>query len=63
MISYHKYKYFIVFVDDRSGAMFTFNLKHKSDTFTAMKAFEAYVRIQQGKTIKRWHFDAVRATL
>jgi len=38
--------------------MFTFNLKQKSNTFTAMKAFEAYVRIQQGKTIKRWHFDA-----
>jgi len=29
--------------------MFTFNLQQKSDTFIAMKAFKAYVRIQQGK--------------
>jgi len=58
MISYHKFKYFIIFVDDGSGSVYTFNLQQKSDTFTAMKAFEAYVRIQQGKTIRRWHFDA-----
>jgi len=58
MISYHKYKYFIIFVDDQSGSMFTFNLRQKSNTFIAMKAFEAYVRIQEGKTIRRWCFDA-----
>jgi len=58
MILYHKYKYFIIFVNDQSGSMFTFNLQQKSDTFVAMKAFKAYVRIQQGKTIRRWCFDA-----
>jgi len=38
--------------------MFTINLHQKSDTLEAMKNFEKYVRIQQGKTIKWWCFDA-----
>jgi len=38
--------------------MHSINLKKKSDAIIAMKHYEAYVRIQQQKTIKRWHFDA-----
>jgi len=58
VLLYHKYKYFIVFLDDRLGFMHLINLKKKSDTIVAMKHYEAYVRIQQQKTIKRWCFDA-----
>jgi len=34
------------------------NLKKRSDAIIAMQHYEAYVRVQQGKTIKRWHFNA-----
>jgi len=36
---YHKYRYFIVFLDNQSGFMFTINLCQKSDTLEAMKNF------------------------
>jgi len=38
--------------------MHLINLKKKSDAIVAMKHYEAYVRIQQQKTIRRWCFDA-----
>jgi len=43
--SYHKYKYFVVFLDDQSRFIFTFNLHQKSDTLEAIKNFKKYVRI------------------
>jgi len=46
VLLYHKYKYFIVFLDDWLGFMHLINLKKKSDTIIAMKHYEAYVRIQ-----------------
>jgi len=52
--SYHCFKYFIVFIDDKSSHMWTANLRRKSDASKAIKKFEAMARIQHGTTIKRW---------
>jgi len=52
--SYHRFKYFIVFTDDKSSHMWTANLRKKSDASKAIKNFEAMARIQHGATIKRW---------
>lgn len=56
--SYHKYKYFIVFVDDKSLAYWIQCLKLKSDATKAITNFEALVRVQYKSTIRRWHIDA-----
>jgi len=55
--SYHRFKYFIVFIDDKSLHMWTANLRRKSDASKAIKNFEAMARIQHGATIKRWQID------
>jgi len=52
--SYHRFKYFIVFIDDKSLHMWIANLKKKSDVSKAIKNFKAMARIQHGATIKRW---------
>jgi len=52
--SYHQFKYFIVFIDDKSLHMWTSNLRKKSDASKAIKNFEAMAWIQHGATIKRW---------
>jgi len=51
---YHRFKYFIVFIDDKSLHMWMANLRKKSDVSKAIKKFEAMARIQHGATIKRW---------
>ena len=56
--SYHKYKYFIVFVDDKSSAYWIQCLKLKSDTSKAITNVEALVRVQYKSMICRWHIDA-----
>jgi len=55
--SYHWFKYFIVFIDDKSSHMWTANLRKKSDASKAIKNFEAMARIQHGATINRWQID------
>jgi len=55
--SYHRFKYFIVFIDDKFSHMWTANLRKKSDVSKAIKNFEAMARIQHGATIKRWQID------
>jgi len=55
--SYHWFKYFIVFIDDKSLHMWTANLRKKSDAFKAIKNFKAMARIQHGTTIKRWQIN------
>jgi len=55
--SYHRFKYFIVFIDDKSSHMWMANLRKKSDVFKAIKSFEAMARIQHGATIKRWRIN------
>jgi len=52
--SYHQFKYFIVFIDDKSLHMWMANLRKKSDASKAIKNFKAMARIQHGATIKRW---------
>jgi len=39
--SYHKFKHFIVFIDDKSLHMWMANLRKKSDASKAIKNFEA----------------------
>lgn len=56
--SYHKYKYFIVFVDDKTSAYWIQCLKLKSDASKAITDFEAHVRVQYKSTIRRWRIDA-----
>jgi len=55
--SYHQFKYFIVFIDDKSSHMWMANLRKKSDASKAIKNFEAMARIQHNATIKRWQID------
>jgi len=52
--SFHWFKYFIVFIDDKSLHMWTANLRKKSGVSKAIKNFKAMARIQHGATIKRW---------
>ena len=44
--SYHKYRYFIVFVDDKSSHYWLQCLRLKSDTKHAIKQFAALVKTQ-----------------
>ena len=39
--SYHHFKYFTVFIDDKSSHMWMSNLRKKSDVSKAIKNFEA----------------------
>ena len=55
--SYHRFKYFIVFIDDKSSHMWMSNLRKKSDASKAIKNFEAIAQIQHGATIKRWQIN------
>jgi len=45
--SYHRFKYSVVFIDDKSSHMWMANLRKKSDASKAIKNFEAMARIQQ----------------
>jgi hypothetical protein len=44
MVSYHKYKYFIVFYDDFTSHEWTINLKLKSEAEKAIRQFNAMVK-------------------
>jgi len=52
--SYHRFRYFIVFIDDKTSHMWMANLRKESDASKAIKNFKAMARIQHGATIKRW---------
>jgi len=54
---FHRFKYFIVFIDDKSSHMWTANLRKKSDVSKAIKNFKAMAQIQHGATIKKWQID------
>jgi len=58
--SYHRFKYFIVFINNKSSHMWTANLRKKSDASKAIKKFEAMAQIQHGATIKRWQINQGR---
>jgi hypothetical protein len=50
-------KYYLVILDDFTHYLWTFPLKHKSDTFTTLSHFFAYVSTQFGRTIKAIQCD------
>jgi len=54
---YHWFKYFIVFIDDKSSHMWTANLRKKSDVSKSIRNFKAMARIQHGATIRRWQIN------
>jgi IS30 family transposase len=46
------YKYYLIIIDDYSHYTWTFPLRLKSDTFTTISNFFAYVRTQFGTSVK-----------
>ena len=57
-ISYHKYKYFVTFLDDYSSHCWVILLKQKSDTIRAIDDFLALVRTQHNALVKQFMTDA-----
>jgi len=55
--SYHKYKYYISFLDDNSSHSWISLLKKKSDSKAASKQFIAMVKTQYNATIGEWMTD------
>ena len=51
------YKYYLVILDDCSHYLWTFPLRLKSDTFSALANFFAHVTTQYGATIKAVQSD------
>jgi hypothetical protein len=51
------YKYYLVILDDHSHFVWTFPLRIKSDTFSTLSNFVAYVSTQFGRTIKAVQCD------
>jgi Integrase core domain len=58
--SYHKYKYFVSFLDDFSSFAWIVLLWDKASAILALKQFLAMVRNQYNTTIKEWMSDAGR---
>jgi len=56
--SYHKYKYFIVFLDDCTSHAWVSLLRDKASAITALKQWLALIKNQFDKTIKEWMSDA-----
>jgi hypothetical protein len=58
MVSYHKYKYFINFIDNYTSYTWVVSLHKKSATITALKQFMVLVKTQYSMDIKEWISDA-----
>jgi len=56
--SYHKYKYFVNFLDDYTSYAWIVLLRNKSDAILALKQFMAMVKTQYDADIKEWMSDA-----
>jgi hypothetical protein len=56
--SYHKYKYFIVFLDDYTSFVWIQLLHDKASAITALKQWLALINNQYSTTIKEWMSDA-----
>jgi hypothetical protein len=52
VVSVSGFKYYMVIPDDFTHYLWTFLLKLKSDTFTTLSHFFAYVSTQFGRTVK-----------
>jgi transposase InsO family protein len=51
------FKYYLIILDDHSHFLWTFPLRLKSDTFSVLSNFFAYVHTQFGRTIKSVQCD------
>jgi len=58
VVSYHKHKYYISFVDDYSSYSWIMSLHAKSSAIAALKHFLAMVKNQFNTTIREWMSDA-----
>ena len=58
VISYHKYKWFITFLDDYSSHCWVVFLRKKSDAYLAITDFLAMVRTQHNVSVKEFMTDA-----
>ena len=58
VVSYHKYKYFISFVDNYTSFSWIVLLRNKALAIAALKHFLATVKTQFNATIKHWMSDA-----
>ena len=58
VVSYHKYKYFVSFIDDYTSYAWIVCLREKSAAILALKQFMAYVKNQHNANIKEWMSDA-----
>ena len=56
--SYHKYKYFISFLDDHTSYVWVVCLRTKSGAINAFRQYTALVKNQFGITIKEWMSNA-----
>ena len=56
--SYHKYKYFIVFLDDHTSFAWITLLCDKASVITALKQWLALIKNQYDSSIKEWMSDA-----
>ena len=56
--SYHKYKYFIVFLDDYTSFAWITLLRDKASAITALNQWLALINNQYGINIKEWMSDA-----
>ncbi len=58
VVLYHKYKYFVNFIDDYTSYAQVVLLCEKSAAITALKQFIMLVKTQYGADIKEWMSDA-----
>jgi hypothetical protein len=58
VVSYHKYKYFISFIDDFTSYTWIIFLHDKASAITALKQFMAMANNQYNARIKGWMSDA-----
>ena len=56
-LSYHLFKYYILFIDDNSSHSWITLLKKKSDSLSATKQFLAMVKEKHHMTISKWMTD------
>src|SRR6202161_2263793 len=57
VLSYHKYKYFVTFLDDYTSHGWIINIKLKSDVKDVIKQFNALVKNQFDLTVKTFRSD------
>jgi len=58
VVSYHKYKYFVSFIDDFTSYAWIVLLRDKASAITALKQFMAMASNQYNARIKEWMSDA-----